>query len=862
MPDLTGPGSTRPRLSDHVEVRGLTVNARTLADEAICTALRPGPPVDYLRFAEDNIVFPPGEPRPGPYDRRSFKYFDAILQALSPSDPCRIVTLCASAQIGKTILGNVFALGSVVMGRGTAMIVHPSIENAARWSRMKLSPMMHSIPAVNALFPQRQRAAADAILYKERIDGLGKLLISGANSAASLSQVTAPYILEDDLAKWEQNSAGDPELQADSRARAHSFGKIFKISTPLTLPGCKITRNFEAGSREMPYIGCVHCGHRHVLLWENFHFEQIDNPYFVCPSCGGVLEQRHRQQMLDGFQWIAENPSAARTHRSFWLWSCYSVLQDWSLIAAEWQRAQGDSAGEQTFWTDTLGKAYQPEGDGRPPSELAARASKSHYARGVVPEGALILCCGVDVQIDRVEYQIVGFGEHYRKYVVDVGVIGKHISEPDCQRNLDLLVQRRWPNFRGRPVGISMTAVDAGFSCDDVLRFVHRHPPQTMIAVRGVPGDAAPLLKKVQDRNERTGTPLKFNSWFRHAGIYGFKASLYRDLAKDDPKEKGYISFPNNLPFDYYEQLVCERRVTYKHMGISKVRWEKPDRAANEMHDTMIYAMAAAVRFQVNWISDQGWAELRTRYEGPGPPPPPMEPRSLASQLAHSGMGAPAKKPTVAWVKLEMSEIVGPNIRLWDSVIFDANGGLPVAIVQVADNRCPIVLEIDGCECNLTVDVAGYIARQAASLLRAIDDAERAKVKPEAKEYIRFECDDTDAGPVLFVASAIEAFPHCRIIWGDVVVEPPPAKRTEFLGALERMDEIVRALGPGFGVPTGKRSLASQLANSSMGKPPKVHYSSEFGRPDRRDAPPPPSMSLSDRYRMKDYRDWRPPWWV
>src|SRR5271166_5898841 len=106
---------------------------RQLADEAIAAAWRPAPPIDYLRWATDNIVFQPGEPRPGPYDRRAFGYFDEILRALSPDDPARIITLMASAQIGKTILGNVFALGSVVMGRGTTMIVHPGLENAARW---------------------------------------------------------------------------------------------------------------------------------------------------------------------------------------------------------------------------------------------------------------------------------------------------------------------------------------------------------------------------------------------------------------------------------------------------------------------------------------------------------------------------------------------------------------------------------------------------------------------------------------------------------------------------------------------------------------------------------------------------------
>jgi hypothetical protein len=32
--------------------------------------------------------------------------------------------------------------------------------------------------------------------------------------------------------KWEPNSAGDPETQADNRARAIEFAKILKISTP------------------------------------------------------------------------------------------------------------------------------------------------------------------------------------------------------------------------------------------------------------------------------------------------------------------------------------------------------------------------------------------------------------------------------------------------------------------------------------------------------------------------------------------------------------------------------------------------------------------------------------------------------
>ena len=199
----------------------------------------------------------------------------------------------------------------------------------------------------------------------------------------------------------------------------------------------------------------------------------------------------------------------------------------------------------------------------------------------------MILTLGVDVQLDRIEWQLLGHGEHFRKFVIDVGTIGKHISEPDCQRNLDLLLDRKWTNCRGRAIGTSLAAIDAGYSADDVLAYCRRHPPSRLIAVRGVPGDATPRLARVQrERSEKTGTVLRYSNRFFNIGVYQFKSSLYRDLEKTDPEEKGYISFPDNLPLCYFEELVSERRVPYKRVGVLGYRWEKPDRQANEAHDT------------------------------------------------------------------------------------------------------------------------------------------------------------------------------------------------------------------------------------------------------------------------------------
>jgi phage terminase large subunit GpA-like protein len=156
-----------------------------------------------------------------------------------------------------------------------------------------------------------------------------------------------------------------------------------------------------------------------------------------------------------------------------------------------------------------------------------------------------------------------------------------------------------------------------------VLGYCNRHSPSKVIAVRGVGGDATPRLARVQrERSEKTGTILKYSRRFFNVGTYTLKASLYRDLAKDDPQEKGFISFPRDLPLSFYEELVSERRVAIKRMGATIFRWEKPDRQANEMHDCMLYATAAGLKHGVNFISDQGWAKLRAELESPAPQPP------------------------------------------------------------------------------------------------------------------------------------------------------------------------------------------------------------------------------------------------
>jgi phage terminase large subunit GpA-like protein len=260
------------------------------------------------------------------------------------------------------------------------------------------------------------------------------------------------------------------------------------------------------------------------------------------------------------------------------------------------------------------GEPWEDRGTGRPWEELRDRARSSSYKRGTVPQGTYLLFLGVDCQIDRVEWQLVGRGPDHRKYVIDYGTIGRPISEADCQRALDKRLNQRWANYRNVQMGIALAAIDAGFETDTVLEFCRRYGSNRIIAVRGVAGDFTPRLAKVQrERDSKRGTLLKYRNNFFNVGVNTLKTGLYLDLAKDDPSAAGFISFPSDCEDRYFAELVSETRVAVKKMGQITWRWEKPDRQANEMLDTYVYAMAAQVKYGCAWISDARWRELEAQ---------------------------------------------------------------------------------------------------------------------------------------------------------------------------------------------------------------------------------------------------------
>jgi phage terminase large subunit GpA-like protein len=652
-------------------------NAVRAARLAAAEVWEPPPPVDFTQWATENVVFGNESPKPGAYDPDYHPWDRFFFEALQPDHPAREVIDVGSAQSGKTLRAQIFVGGSQALDPGPMIVYHPTLPNAISWAQQKWRIFVRNTRALAKLFPVgKSRDVGNSMLYQERADGRGHVEIAGANSPAALSQRSKPKQVQDDLSKWELNSAGDPETQADNRSRAFAWAKNYKISTPLMNPGCKISRKYKLSTQGEFHLPCPHCAALAPLTWDNFrlsveamiearkHGKPETPAHFTCGSCGAVIEEKHRAGMLKGIACVHKNLEAGAKLGiwGFYVWAAYVPGESWASIAEGWIAAAGDPSREQVFYNDTLGLPYEVQGEAPPWEKIRERAEATGHALGRIPAGGIMLTIGADCQGDRVEWHCKAFGRDGRRWTIEYGVIDGHISEDRAKAGLDALLRRTWRDAFGNKRAADMIAIDGNFAKEDVRDWVKRYPQDRAIMVRGIRGDAAPAMTLVKEDKTADGQVIKTQKRFWNVGVSSLKAALYKALNKTDPLAKGFCGYPKGLTEEFFKQLCAENRRPFKvkKTGATEWRWVQIEGQANEVLDTEMYAEAAARRLGWKRFTDKDWDRLTAEREQPAPDRQlDLEEPNL---LAQGPKRAPAAAPRETDHEIEAPQ-AGPDDR-------------------------------------------------------------------------------------------------------------------------------------------------------------------------------------------------------
>jgi phage terminase large subunit GpA-like protein len=183
----------------------------------------------------------------------------------------------------------------------------------------------------------------------------------------------------------------------------------------------RIEKAYLEGDERRYHVPCIHCGHMAPIEWKNIRWPEGKRAeaYLVCEKCGGIMHDHDKPRLLGEGRWKATAEGDGRT-ASFHLSALYSPFLTWAEVAIEHGAARNDPPRMQAWQNLMLGEPYEDVA-AQPVTVdwLAARAESYEHA----PQGVAVVTAGVDVQDDRIEIELVGFGLGDESWSLDYRVL-------------------------------------------------------------------------------------------------------------------------------------------------------------------------------------------------------------------------------------------------------------------------------------------------------------------------------------------------------------------------------------------------------------------------------------------------------
>lgn len=563
---------------------------------------------------------------PGRWRTDRTPYLKEIMDELSHMSPVKKVVFMKGAQVGATECGNNWMGYTIDYDPCTMMTVWPSLPDVKKNSKLRVDPLIEGTPQLKEKISSgKSKDSKNTTLFKD-FDG-GALILSGANSASGLRSVPAKKLFLDEIDAYplDVEGEGDPISLVLVRSRTFSKRKAFIVSTPTFKGISKIEKEFNASDQRYFYVPCPHCNEKQILKWDNFHYEtehteekeKVISASYFCEHCGEEIQEHFKTKMLMAGEWIAHNPKSETA--GFHLSSFYSPLgwYSWIEVCQDYVDALDDHE-KMVAWVNTAkGETFEETGEKPKFDSLYSR--RENYKIGTVPKGVVFLTCAVDVQGDRLEAEVHGWGRKKEKWSIDHQVIPGAPDDEKTWDDLEQYIMSTFPREDGPVLPIRLTAIDSGYATQDVYNFVRKFDQRRVIAIKGDSNIAQMVGKPKHVDVKENGKVVKRRGvklW--PLGTNVIKSEIYGGLQKETPEnpEDGYPSGFTHFPeyeMEYFKQLTAEeRRVSRNKKGYTVIEWVKI-RERNEILDLHVYNRAAASIVGIDRLTDKGWEKLEAK---------------------------------------------------------------------------------------------------------------------------------------------------------------------------------------------------------------------------------------------------------
>lgn len=640
---------------------------------AISRGLEPDPDMPFDEWADAHMIIPAdsGANEYGPYRSSRTPHARQVMRALSPSHPCKRVVVMGASQMLKTQVA-LNMLGATIHQAPSNFLWIVPTGTLVKRSSIRIDKTVRAVPVLaERVASKRSRDAANNLTTKEYLGGTLHILTAGA--AANLSEVSARYIVFDEIDRSEGNVGNEGSPGALAEARQTTFEqnrKIYYPSSPTIEGESPIAKLYATGTQRVALARCIHCGTAQPLEFERLiKSEDGQNALYPCMDCGGIHLESDKTKMFAEGLWSDGMPGDGKTE-SFhisqmflpygWLpWIGLMRLYD----KAKHELDSGNENDMIVFYNTSLARCWARAKEQTKYDELMARAE--NYKLGTCPAGVIRLTASVDTQADRLEMLVIGWGRGMESWVVDYQVVRGDPADLDTWTRLDALLQTRYPHAYGQTLPIKAAFVDSGGNAtQEVYNYTRNKRSRKIYAIKGASRPGRPILSskpsKVEVRWNGRVEPHGAELWFVGTDTAkDYLANRWR--VKSGP---GQIHFSNQLTEDFYKQITSEYRVTIWRHGHKQSRWEKKQADRNEALDLFVYNTAVAQYLGLHKLTPAHWdsfaAELNPHQVSlfaapeetdppalPAPAPASMAP-ALPTPQAPPATQVPAPEPTPA----------------------------------------------------------------------------------------------------------------------------------------------------------------------------------------------------------------------
>lgn len=593
---------------------------------AFLRGIKPDPRLTVSEWAEQFRILPPESAEPGRFKMSRTPYMREIADRLSAHDPAQRIIFKKSSQVAGTETGNNW-LGYVIdIAPSSFLYVMPTDALMKQTSKTRIDKMIDSSPTIRAkIKPARAKDSKNTIQLKE-FEG-GFFLGVGANSPVGLASTPVRNVYMDEMDRYPMDVGGEGSAASLAETRTSTFGsrrKIFYTSTP-TLEGASAIDNlFKTTDQRRYHVPCPHCGGAQHLVFEQLRYDKSKirtadfNVQYECIHCRQLIAERHKTQMLAAGEWIATIPD----HNNLFIYgyhinALYSPYgwYSWADMAREFEAAQSEIPKLVAFTNTKLGETFNLKGE-KPDWELLW-SKRETYTKNKPFADVAFITCGVDVQADRLELEIVGWIKGKRSQSIDFRILFGDTTQQPVWDQLEAVLNETFIREDDCIMKISKMAIDTGYNTQHVYNFCRKHSSSIVIPVKGQANQIIMVSHpKVVDRSEKgkaIGRVKIFN-----IGVSIIKSEIYGwlKLAKnnDESYPAGYCHFPMYDEAHFKSLTAEEFKQTTNKKGEAIYQWVvKYPR--NEKLDCRVYARAASAVMGMDRYTDDYWQKMQFSYK-------------------------------------------------------------------------------------------------------------------------------------------------------------------------------------------------------------------------------------------------------